>query len=49
MQIAGIVGGARKVVRILARVKAGEKVVVATDTDTAVVAEAHTPDDSKDQ
>jgi 2,5-dihydroxypyridine 5,6-dioxygenase len=40
MQIAGIIGGARKVVRSLARVKAGEKVLIAADTDTAVVAEA---------
>jgi leucyl aminopeptidase (aminopeptidase T) len=40
MRIAGIVGGARRVVRILARVKAGEKVLVAADTDTAVVAKA---------
>lgn len=40
MQIAGIIGGARKVVRILARVKAGEKVLIAADTDTPVVAEA---------
>ena len=40
MQIAGIIGGARKVVRILARVKAGEKVLIVADTDTSVVAEA---------
>ncbi len=40
MQIAGIIGGARKVVRILARVRGGEKVLIAADTDTAVVAEA---------
>ncbi len=40
MQIASIIGGARKVVRRLALVKAGEKVLVAADTDTAVVAEA---------
>jgi 2,5-dihydroxypyridine 5,6-dioxygenase len=40
MEIAGIIGGARKVVRILARVKAGEKVLIAADTDTVVVAEA---------
>jgi leucyl aminopeptidase (aminopeptidase T) len=40
MQIAGIIDGARKVVRILARVKAGEKVLIAADTDTAAVAEA---------
>ena len=40
MQIAGIIDGARKVVRILARVKAGEKVLIAADTDTVVVAEA---------
>ncbi len=40
MQIAGIIGGARKVVRILARVTEGEKVLIAADTDTPVVAEA---------
>ena len=40
MQIAGIVGGARKVVRVLARVKPGEKVVIVADTDTMTVAEA---------
>ncbi len=40
MEIAGIIGGARKIVRILARVKAGEKVLIAADTDTVVVAEA---------
>ncbi|HSD51719.1 MAG TPA: leucyl aminopeptidase, partial [Candidatus Methylomirabilis sp.] len=40
MQIAGIIGGARKIVRILARVAAGEKVVIVADTDTPVVAEA---------
>src|SRR3990172_9573862 len=40
MQIAGIIGGARKVVRILARIKAGEKVLIVADTDTPVVAEA---------
>ena len=40
MQIAGIIGGARKVVRILARVKAGEKVLIVADTDTPAVAEA---------
>jgi leucyl aminopeptidase (aminopeptidase T) len=40
MQIAGIIGGARMVVRVLARVKAGEKVLIAADTDTIVVAEA---------
>jgi leucyl aminopeptidase (aminopeptidase T) len=40
VQIVGIMNGARKVVRALARVKAGEKVVVVADTDTAVVAEA---------
>ena len=40
MQIAGIIGGARKVVRILARVKAGEKVLIVADTDTVTVAEA---------
>ena len=40
MQVAGIIEGARKVVRVLARVKPGEKVLVAADTDTVVVAEA---------
>ena len=40
MQIAGIVGGARKVVRVLARVKPGEKVAIVADTDTMTVAEA---------
>ena len=40
MQIAGIIGGARKIVRILARIEAGEKVLIAADTDTAAVAEA---------
>src|SRR5574337_660233 len=40
MQIAGIIGGARMIVRVLARVKAGEKVLIAADTDTVVVAEA---------
>ena len=40
MEIAGIIGGARKVVRTLARVRAGEKVLVAADTDTMIVAEA---------
>jgi leucyl aminopeptidase (aminopeptidase T) len=40
MEIAGIIGGARKIVRILARVRAGEKVLIAADTDTVVVAEA---------
>ncbi len=40
MQIAGIIAGARMVVRVLARVKAGEKVLIAADTDTVVVAEA---------
>jgi leucyl aminopeptidase (aminopeptidase T) len=40
VEIAGIIGGARKIVRILARVKAGEKVLIAADTDTVVVAEA---------
>lgn len=40
MEIASIIAGARKVVRILARVKQGEKVLIAADTDTAVVAEA---------
>jgi 2,5-dihydroxypyridine 5,6-dioxygenase len=40
MEIAGIIGGARKVVRILAQVKEREKVLIAADTDTVVVAEA---------
>ncbi len=40
MQIAGIIGGARKIVRILTRVTAGERVLIAADTDTSVVAEA---------
>jgi 2,5-dihydroxypyridine 5,6-dioxygenase len=40
MQIAGLVGGARKVVRTLARVRAGEKVAIVADTDTMAVAEA---------
>lgn len=40
MQIAGIMNGARKVVRTLARVRSGEQVLVAADTDTAAVAEA---------
>jgi len=40
MQIAGIVGGARKVVRVLARVKPGEKMAIVADTDTMAVAEA---------
>jgi 2,5-dihydroxypyridine 5,6-dioxygenase len=40
MQIAGIIEGARKVVRTLARVTAGEKVLIAADTGTVVVAEA---------
>jgi 2,5-dihydroxypyridine 5,6-dioxygenase len=40
MEIAGIIGGARKVIRILARVKEREKVLIAADTDTVVVAEA---------
>jgi len=40
MEIAGIIEGARKVVRILARVKAGEKVLIVADTGTTVVAEA---------
>ena len=40
MQIAGIADGARKVVRILARVKDGEKVAIVADTDTLAVAEA---------
>ncbi len=40
MQIAGIIHGARMVVRTLARVQAGEKVAIVADTDTLVVAEA---------
>ncbi len=40
MQIVGFINGARKIVRDLARVKAGEKVVVVADSDTAAVAEA---------
>ncbi|MDR7544184.1 MAG: hypothetical protein QN120_08065 [Armatimonadota bacterium] len=40
MEIAGIMHGARKVTRILARIREGEKVLVVADTDTAVVAEA---------
>ena len=40
MQIAGIAGGARKVVRTLARVRAGEKILIVADTDTIAVAEA---------
>ncbi len=40
MQIAGIMNGARKVVRTLARVASEEQVLVAADTDTAAVAEA---------
>ena len=40
MQIAGIIGGARKVVRTLARVKAGEKVLIVADTDTMAVSAA---------
>ena len=40
MQIAGMAAGARKVVRTLARVQAGEKVVIVADTDTIAVAEA---------
>ena len=39
MQIAGIMNGARKVVRTLARVGSGERVLVVADTDTALVAE----------
>ncbi len=42
MQLAGVIDGARKVVRILARVRSGEKVLVVADTDTASVAEALT-------
>jgi len=40
MKIVGIIAGARKVVRILARVKAGEKVLIVADTDTMAVAAA---------
>lgn len=40
MQLAGIIDGARKVVRTLARVRGGEKVLVVADTDTTTVAEA---------
>ncbi len=40
MQITGIIGGARKVVRVLARVKAGEKVLIVADSETGLVAEA---------
>ncbi len=40
MQVAGLIEGARKVVRILARVQAGEKVGIIADTDTVIVAEA---------
>ena len=40
MQMAGIIHGARKVVRDLARVRAGEKALIVADTDTTVVAEA---------
>ena len=40
MRMAGIIHGARKVVRDLARVRAGEKVLIVADTDTTVVAEA---------
>jgi 2,5-dihydroxypyridine 5,6-dioxygenase len=40
MQIASMIGGARKVIRILARVRAGEKVLIVADTDTVPVAEA---------
>jgi len=40
VQIAGVMNGARKIVRILARVSQGEQVLIAADTDTGVVAEA---------
>lgn len=40
VQIAGIVNGARKVVRDLAQVRPGEKALVVADTETAAVAEA---------
>jgi 2,5-dihydroxypyridine 5,6-dioxygenase len=40
VQIAGIMNGARKVVRMLARVASAEQVLIAADTDTASVAEA---------
>ena len=40
MEIAGIIGGARKVVRTLARVKGGETVLIVADTDTMTVAQA---------
>ena len=40
MEIAGIIAGARKVVRTLARVTAGEKVLIVADTDTMTVAAA---------
>ncbi|HEX7549028.1 MAG TPA: leucyl aminopeptidase, partial [Candidatus Methylomirabilis sp.] len=40
MEISGLIGGARKVVRILARVKPGEKVLIVADADTTVVAMA---------
>jgi leucyl aminopeptidase (aminopeptidase T) len=40
VQIVGIIEGARRVVRDLARVKGGEKVLIVADTDTAQVAEA---------
>jgi leucyl aminopeptidase (aminopeptidase T) len=40
VQIVGIIEGARKVVRDLARVQGGEKVLIVADTDTAPVAEA---------
>lgn len=39
MYLAGMMQGARKVVRTLARVRAGEKVAVVADTDTTAVAE----------
>lgn len=39
MRISGIMNGARKVVRVLARVREGEQVLVVADTDTAAVAE----------
>jgi len=42
VQLAGVMSGARKVVRILARVQGGEKVLVVADTDTTAVAEALT-------
>lgn len=39
MRISGIMNGARKVVRVLARVTEDEQVLVVADTDTAAVAE----------